>query len=67
MFNYIKNKFALSDQGTKDLIKGSIYSSLVNLSMMIPVGLFILMLDELLRPLLGKEATTPNTLLWLRS
>ncbi|EPY2306219.1 ABC transporter ATP-binding protein [Clostridium sporogenes] len=65
MFNYIKNKFALSDQGTKDLIKGSIYSALVNLSMMIPVGLFILMLDELLRPLLGKEATTPNTLKYI--
>ncbi|MDU7250819.1 MAG: ABC transporter ATP-binding protein [Clostridium sp.] len=65
MFNYIKNKFALSDQGTKDLIKGSIYSALVNLSTMIPVGLFILMLDELLRPLLGKEATTPNTLKYI--
>ncbi|EPY6469430.1 ABC transporter ATP-binding protein [Clostridium sporogenes] len=65
MFNYIKNKFALSDQGTKDLIKGSIYSALLNLSMMIPVGLFILMLDELLRPLLGKEATTPNTLKYI--
>lgn len=65
MFSYIKNKFALSDQGTKDLIKGSIYSALVNLSMMIPVGLFILMLDELLRPLLGKEATTPNTIKYI--
>lgn len=60
MFSYIRNKFALSTQGTKDLIKGSVYSALVNMSMMIPVGLFILMLDELLRPLLGKEATTPS-------
>ncbi|WP_244833331.1 ABC transporter ATP-binding protein [Clostridium sp. BJN0001] len=52
MLNYIQNKFALSKKGTKDLLKGSIYSALVNLSMMIPVGLFVLLLDELLKPLL---------------
>lgn len=60
MFSYIQNKFALSKQGTKDLVKGSIYSAFVNLVMMIPVGLFIFMLDELLNPLLGKESITPN-------
>ncbi|MCT4596144.1 MAG: ABC transporter ATP-binding protein/permease [Anaeromicrobium sp.] len=65
MFKIIQNKFALSEQGTKDLLKGSIYSALVNLSMMIPVGIFILMLDELLRPVLGKEATTPNMLKYM--
>lgn len=65
MFRYIQNKFALSNQGTKDLIKGSIYSAFVNLSMMMPVGLFIVMLDELLRPLIGKEAITPNILKYI--
>lgn len=54
MFNYVRRKFALSDQGTKDFVKGSIYSALVNLGMMIPVGIFILMLDELLKPVLKK-------------
>lgn len=60
MYKYLQNKFALSQQGAKDLVKGSLYSALVNLSMMIPVGLFILLLDELLQPLLGGEASTPN-------
>lgn len=48
MFNYIRKKFALSLKGAKDLIKGSLFSAFVNLIMMIPVGLFILMLNELL-------------------
>ncbi|QZY56122.1 ABC transporter ATP-binding protein [Crassaminicella profunda] len=65
MFSYVQNKFALSKQGTTDLFKGSIYSALVNLSMMVPVGIFILMLDELLRPVLGKQADTPNLLKYI--
>jgi ATP-binding cassette subfamily B protein len=60
MLNYLQNKFALSEEGSKDLVKGSLYSALANLSMMMPVGLFILMLSEVLNPLLGKEANTPN-------
>jgi ATP-binding cassette subfamily B protein len=60
MRNYLQNKFALSPQGAKDLIKGSLYSALVNLSMMMPVGVFVLLLHELLQPLLGSQASTPN-------
>lgn len=55
MISYLQRKFALSDQGSRDLIKGSLMSALVNLMMMIPVGLFIMMLDELLHPLVGVE------------
>jgi len=61
MLNFFQNIFALSEKGAKDLIKGRLYSALSNLSMMLPVGLFITMLDELLRPLLGTDATSaPN-------
>lgn len=60
MRNFFQKKFALSENGAKDLIKGSLYSALVNLSMMLPVGLFILLLDELLRPLAGTDSLTPN-------
>ncbi len=60
MRSFLQKKFVLSEQGAKDLIKGSLYSGLVNLSMMIPVGLFILLLEELLRPLTGTEVLTPN-------
>lgn len=62
MLNYLQNKFALSRQGAKDLIKGSLYSAFVNLSLMIPVGLAVLMLEKLLNPLLGKGASTPSVL-----
>ena len=62
MRKYFKDKFALSEQGSKDLIKGCIYSALVNISMMLPVGLFILLLDELLKPLLGEKAATPSVI-----
>lgn len=62
MRKYFKDKFALSEQGSKDLIKGCIYSALVNISMMLLVGLFILLLDELLKPLLGEKAATPSVI-----
>ncbi len=65
MLNYLQYKFVLSKQGAKDLVKGSIYSALVNLSMMLPVGLFILMLNELLNPLLGNEFNVPNILQYI--
>lgn len=60
MFDFLRNTFALSERGAKDLIKGSLYSALADLSMMIPVGLFIIMLDELLHPLVGTSTATPK-------
>ncbi|WP_129596264.1 ABC transporter ATP-binding protein [Anaerophilus nitritogenes] len=60
MHKYFQNKFALSAKGSKDLIKGSFYSALVNLSMMIPVGIFIMMLEELLSPILSGKSNTPS-------
>lgn len=60
MLNFLQKKFVLSERGGKDLIKGSLYSALADLSMMIPVGLFIMMLEELLRPIVGTSALAPN-------
>lgn len=60
MLNLLQKKFALSERGAKDLIKGSLYSALADLSMMLPVGLFIMLLAELLQPLLGTSASAPN-------
>jgi ATP-binding cassette subfamily B protein len=54
--------FALSQQGEKDLKKGIIASAAAQISLMLPVGLLLLVLDELLQPLVGKEASTPNVL-----
>jgi len=52
MLKYLQKKFALSEKGSKDLVKGSLYSALADISMMLPVGLFIILLAELLLPLL---------------
>ncbi|WP_188397771.1 ABC transporter ATP-binding protein [Sporomusa sp. GT1] len=62
MLTLLQNKFALSERGARDLIKGSLYSALTDLSMLLPVGLFIMLLDELLQPLLGTSTATPNLL-----
>ena len=35
MIKTLKNKYALSDQGAKDLLKGIIYSVLANISLKI--------------------------------
>ncbi|WP_409199877.1 ABC transporter ATP-binding protein [Methanobrevibacter sp. DSM 116169] len=43
---YLSNKFALSEDGSKNLIKGIIYTTLLNISLMFPVGLFIIFLSQ---------------------
>ena len=57
MIKALKNKYALSDQGTKDLLKGIIYSVLANISLMFPVILLAIVLNQLLAPVFGNECT----------
>ena len=56
MIKALKNKYALSNQGAKDLLKGSIYSVLANISLMFPVVLLAIVLNQLLAPILGMNA-----------
>ena len=56
MIKALKNKYALSDQGAKDLLKGIIYSVLANISLMFPVILLAIVLNQLLAPILGTTA-----------
>ena len=56
MIKALKNKYALSDQGAKDLLKGIIYSVLANISLMFPVILLAIVLNQLLAPVLGTSA-----------
>lgn len=65
MLSFLENKFALSRQGSHDLVKGSILSALINLSLMIPVSIFILLLNELLAPLLGGTSDIPSVIKYL--
>lgn len=53
MIEALKKKYALSDQGARDLFKGIVYSVLANISLMLPVILLAIVLNQLLAPLLG--------------
>ncbi|NFA44325.1 ABC transporter ATP-binding protein [Clostridium botulinum] len=55
-----KNLFALSEQGVKDLKKGIISSFLADLSLMIPVNIFILLIGEMIKPLFNEQKSNIN-------
>ncbi|MHB8062138.1 MAG: ABC transporter ATP-binding protein [Ruminiclostridium sp.] len=52
----LKRAFALSDQGAKDLNKGIAAVTLYNFCLMIPVGLLMMLVMELLDIISGKKA-----------
>lgn len=52
----LQEKYALSEQGAKDLCKGIFYSVLAYISLMLPVALLAVVLDALLAPLLGNSS-----------
>ncbi len=53
----LKKKYALSDQGVKDLKKGILFSALANISLMFPVVLLAKVLEQFLDPVLGLETS----------
>ena len=63
MMKWLKEKYALSDQGAKDLAKGILYSVLAYISLMLPVALLACVLNAFLAPLLGGTAGA-NVLLY---
>ncbi len=65
MTRYFKEKYALSDAGAKDLVKGIWYSVLAYVSLMLPVALLACVLDALLAPLFTGESKSVNTLLYI--
>ena len=65
MKNYFQKKYALSDQGAKDLCKGILYSVLAYISLMLPVALLAAVLNALLAPLLGTGTGSANTVLYV--
>ena len=50
MIKKLQKKYALSEQGAKDLIKGCLACVLQNLSFMFPVGLLYLSLIHISEP-----------------
>lgn len=60
---FLQKKYALSEQGAKDLCKGILYSVLAYISLMLPVALLACVLDTFLAPLFGGSNGGYN--LWL--
>ena len=57
---YLKEKYALSDEGAKDLCKGILYSALAYISLMLPVALLACVLNDFLMPLLTEGGQRAN-------
>lgn len=60
IMRYLKEKYALSDEGAKDLCKGILYSVLAYISLMLPVALLALVLNDFLTLLLTKGGQHTN-------
>lgn len=61
MLEYIQKRFAMSEQGARDFIKGVVWTTLQNISFMLPVMLVYLFLQNFLSPYLnGQEAATTS-------
>lgn len=58
MINRLQKKYALSDQGAKDLFKAIVYSVLANISLMLPVALLAIVLNAMIPVALGMEDKT---------
>ena len=55
MISRLQKKYALSEQGAKDLVQAIVYSVLANISLMLPVALLAIVLDGMLPVALGTE------------
>lgn len=62
MNRYLQKKFALSEQGSKDLIKASISCAITNIGLMLPVGLICMLVKDMLEIVLNGEQKLIN--LW---
>ncbi len=60
MRKHLQEKYALSEQGAKDLVKGILYSVLAYISLMLPVALLAYVLNSFLSPLLNSTGNTAS-------
>ena len=57
---FFTERFGLTKDGSDNLIKGILYTALQNISFMLPVGLYALLLYIWVGPLMGGEIVDPN-------
>lgn len=57
---YFTERFGLTKEGSNNLVKGIIYTALLNIGFMLPVGLYALLIYMWVGPLTGGEIIDPN-------
>ncbi len=57
MLNIIQRKFALSEKGAKDFIKGTLATTLFNIALMLPAVFIFLFLEEYLNKVINPSTT----------
>jgi len=57
MLNTIQQKLALSKKGAKDFIKGTIFTTLLNIALMLPAVFIFIFLEEYLTKVLNPVAS----------
>ena len=57
---YFVERFGLTKEGSDNLIKGILYTALLNIAFMLPVGLYALLIYMWVGPLTGGEIIDPN-------
>lgn len=57
---YFTERFGLTKEGSDNLIKGILYTALLNIAFMLPVGLYALLIYMWVEPLTGGEIIDPN-------
>ena len=65
MMKHLQEKYALSEQGAKDLFKGILYSVLAYISLMLPVALLACVINAFLAPALGNGDNETNVVLYV--
>ncbi|MBQ2665275.1 ABC transporter ATP-binding protein [Methanobrevibacter sp.] len=57
---FFQTRFGLTKEGADNLIKGILYTALLDISLMFPVGLYSLLIYMWIEPLTGGEIVDPN-------
>ena len=65
MIQWMQKHLALSEKGAKELIKGMLWSALSYMTLMIPMSIIIMFLNEVLSPVLSGEQVAPNLFLYI--
>lgn len=64
MLETIKRRFALSTKGAKDFCKGVLFTTLLNIALMLPAVFVFLFLEDYLRPIFNPSASVAHGIVY---